>query len=182
MGKLSVTDKLRAHALKLPEVEEGTSCNKSSYKARNKAFVYLGIKEDSFNLMLKIGPSQGEAKKLAKQYPECFGLGKGGWIKVEFQSDQQPPPGVLQRWIEESYRLLVHKDLVAILDGKGVGKKAVGKKAVGKKAVGKKAVGKKAVGKKAVGKKAVGKKAVGKKAVGKKVAGKKVAGKKRAGR
>ena len=67
MAKTHPAEKLRATALRLPEVEEGSSCNKSAFKARKKAFLYLGVKDESYNLMLKIGPSQSEGEKLAKR-------------------------------------------------------------------------------------------------------------------
>ena len=51
--------------------------------------------------------------------------------------------GLFERWIEESYRLLVHKDLVAMLPEQGQRKTAT-KKAVRTKAVKKKAAKKKA--------------------------------------
>ena len=159
MSKSHPAEKLRVHALKFPEAEEGTSCNKSSFKARKKAYLYLGVTDDSYNLMVKIGPSQGEAKKLQKKYPGCFSLGSGGWIKVEFPSAKSPPAGVLERWIEESYRLLVHKELVAALDEQGL-KKAAKKRATkkGAKRATKKVTAKKKPTKVAIKRKAVKKK------------------------
>ena len=43
--KGEIFEKFREAALRMPEVEEGSSCNKVAYKARKKAFLYLGEKE-----------------------------------------------------------------------------------------------------------------------------------------
>ena len=100
---------LRRIAMALPEVEEGTSCNKSAYKARGKAFLFVGKNDKSYNVMLKLDDSQGEAAKLAAKEPGHYTIGGHGWIKVELEHAKSPPAGLMERWIEESYRLLVDK-------------------------------------------------------------------------
>lgn len=162
MAKKHPSDELRRFALTLPETDEGTSCNKSAFRARKKAFLYLGIKDDSFNMMLKIGPSSADAERLQKESPDCYGVGSGGWVKVEFTTAQTPPIGMLKAWIEESYRLLVHKQLVEELnsqnDGKSKPRKTVKKTA--KKTTPRAAASKKrAPAKKSVAKRATKKKA-----------------------
>jgi YjbR protein len=108
---------LRRAALRYPEAEEGTSCNKSAFRARNKAFLFLGVDEGSYNVMVKLRDSLAEASRLEKKKPRSYTVGGGGWVKATFGRDESPPPGLLERWIGESYRLLVHKELVALLPG-----------------------------------------------------------------
>ena len=48
---------LRSRALAFPEVVEGDSCVKRSFKARKKGFLYLGETADGYNVMVKLGPS-----------------------------------------------------------------------------------------------------------------------------
>ena len=50
-------------------------------------------------------------------YPTRYGLGRGGWVTVPFQ-EASPPLEVLTDWVEESYRLVAPKVLVATLDAK----------------------------------------------------------------
>jgi len=45
-----------------------------------------------------------------------FCVGSSGWVDVELPLDEPPPEGVMERWIEESYRLNGPKPLVAQLD------------------------------------------------------------------
>lgn len=107
---------IRKLALKFPETEEGSSCNKLSYKAGKKAFLYLGGNEESYSLMLKLVDSYAEAEKLAKKHPEVYRPGKAGWVSIEYATTQAPPKGLLERWLEESFRALVPKKIVALLD------------------------------------------------------------------
>jgi hypothetical protein len=113
------TRALRRVALRYPEAEEGTSCNKSAFKARNKAFLFLGVDEDSYNVMVKLRESLPEASRLESKEPDRYAVGGGGWVKATFGHDDSPPPGLLERWLDESYRLLVHKQLVALLAERG---------------------------------------------------------------
>jgi hypothetical protein len=109
---------LRRVALTYPEVEEGASCTKKSFKARGKAFLYVGVAGGSYNAMLKLRDSQAEAIKLAGK-DSRFKVGAQGWVTATFREDDAPPSGLFERWIDESYRLLVDKKLVATLPERG---------------------------------------------------------------
>ena len=69
---------------------------------RNKAFLFLGKKD----IRLKLGPSMDEAAELAEKEPGEFKVGMGGWTTVTVNGVASAPPGLLERWIDESYRLL----------------------------------------------------------------------------
>lgn len=111
-----VIEGLRALALSFPEVVEGDSCVKRSFKARKKGFLYLGENKDGYNVMVKLGPSIEEARDLASARPDTWSVGKGGWAILKFAPSERPPAGLLERWIDESYRLQAPKTLVAALD------------------------------------------------------------------
>ena len=51
--------------------------------------------------------------------PTAYGLGKSGWVTAQFERGAKPPMDVLKAWIEESYRAVAPKKLVAELDGAG---------------------------------------------------------------
>ncbi len=107
---------LRSQALALPEVVEGDSCVKRSFKVRKKGFLYLGEKPNEYNVMVKLGASIEEARDLASTRPESWSVGKGGWAILKFDPAERPPDGLLERWMEESYRLQAPKTLIATLD------------------------------------------------------------------
>ncbi len=98
-----------------PEVAAGTVCNRTSFKARGKAFVFMGLYDDYYDVMIKLRDSLPTATKFAEKSPECFKVGAHGWVTVTFRLDQTPPPGLLETWIDESFRLLAHKELIAML-------------------------------------------------------------------
>ncbi len=90
---------LRRLASQLPDVEEGVACagtalESRTYKAKKKAFLFLG--ED--HARMKLDASAKEAKKLG------FEVGANGWVKVPL--DEAPPKAVLERWVAESHALM----------------------------------------------------------------------------
>jgi len=160
---------LRKLALAYPGATEDHPWGHSAYKVRGKAFVFVGLDEDGIGLSAKLPHSNREALLLPFAAPTRYGLGKSGWVSASFGPDEVPPLGVLSAWIEESYRAIAPKKLVAELDAAGG---AAAAPAPGKR----KAPAKKKAAKKATKKKATKKKASKKKA-SKKKAGKKKAGK-----
>lgn len=100
------TQKLRAVALKLPDVTEGIACagtslEKRTIKVKDKAFVFLGVGD----VMLKLGDSLPEAQSLAVEQPARCKAGATGWVTIRW-SDAEPPPESLENWIRESYTLM----------------------------------------------------------------------------
>jgi hypothetical protein len=106
---------LRRIAMRLPEAQEGMVCQKAAFKAGNKAFFFMGMDDTSYNTMLKLRDSLPEATKLAAKQSDRYGVGAHGWVSATFDHGQSPPPDLFERWIDESYRLLVPKKLVALL-------------------------------------------------------------------
>jgi hypothetical protein len=111
---------LRNIALSYPEAQEGIACagtalESRTVKVRNKAFLFLGTND----VMVKLGESLAEATKLASKTLGWYKAGANGWVKVTFGDGDSPPPGLLERWIDESYRLLAPKQLVALLPESG---------------------------------------------------------------
>jgi hypothetical protein len=95
-------DVLKSIASRLPQVEkgvacEGTSLERSTFKVRKKAFLFLG----SGDAMVKLKESAAEARKV----PGCK-VGAKGWARVVWGPEAAPPVKLLEKWIEESYRLM----------------------------------------------------------------------------
>ena len=109
--------RLRDLALAFPEVAEGESCVKRSFKVRKKGFLYLGENAKGYDVMVKLGPSLEEASALVADRPDTWSVGKGGWAILKFGSEELPPEGLLERWMDESYRLQAPKKLIAQLEG-----------------------------------------------------------------
>ena len=47
--------------------------------------------------------------------PTGYGLGKSGWVSGLFEADAKPPVDMLLAWLDESYRAIAPKKLVAQL-------------------------------------------------------------------
>ena len=109
------TNQFRKHALSLPETEEGTSCHKAAFKAGKKNFFFLGEEDDGWDAKVKLGDSIPEAENMAAKQPSHYSVGGTGWVEVTFPNEKTPPKGLMERWITESYRMLVPKKLVALL-------------------------------------------------------------------
>jgi len=106
---------LRAIALSFPEAQEGIVCEKTAFEAGKKRFAFLGSDDATYNIMVKLGESLAEAAGLAAKEPAAYKVGVHGWVTAIFRHDQTPPAGLLEKWIDESYRQLAPKKLVARL-------------------------------------------------------------------
>ena len=107
---------LREHALALPETHEDHPWGESVVKVRRKVFVFLGADESRQpTIGLKMGPSHPLALAQPGVRPMGYGLGDSGWIVVQLGSDT--PLEMLREWVDESYRLVAPRTLVAQLMG-----------------------------------------------------------------
>ena len=107
---------LRSIAMRYPEVEEGIACKGtvlecSTFQARKKAFLFVSAKD----ARVKLGESLKEAADLEAKNPDGYQVGGKGWVKIIFNPDRPAPGGLMERWIDESYRLLAPKQRVAML-------------------------------------------------------------------
>ncbi|MFT5528224.1 MAG: putative DNA-binding protein (MmcQ/YjbR family) [Pirellulaceae bacterium] len=96
---------IRVIASRYPEMQLGTSCNKVSYKAGMKAFVYVGCTDQTYNVMLKLQDNLAEAQVLQAKYPDNYKIGLHGWTTIVLDHKASPPAGTLERWIDERHAL-----------------------------------------------------------------------------
>ena len=59
--------------------------------------------------------SGGVALKLPFASPTEYGLGRSGWVSARFPRGARVPLDVLRLWVDESYRAIAPKRLVARL-------------------------------------------------------------------
>lgn len=94
--RYAISRTIREIALRYPETEEGTSCVNRAFRVGGKNFVFLGEKE-------------GECKLRLKTFDD-------GWTLEVFAPDDPPPVAELERWIDESFRLLAPKRVQDLLE------------------------------------------------------------------
>ena len=105
---------LSKYAASFPEAYEDHPWGETVYKVKGKVFVFLG-KGAGFGMSAKLPQSAMLALDLPFAKPTAYGLGKSGWVTAQFGPKDKPPLDILRRWIEESYRAVAPKKLVATL-------------------------------------------------------------------
>jgi predicted DNA-binding protein (MmcQ/YjbR family) len=119
--KTSPAAALRAFALALPGAHEDFPWGERVAKVGARVFVFLGksAEKDGHSLAMKLPDSAADALDLPFAEPTGYGLGKAGWVTASFEPGDSIPLDLLTLWIEESYRAIAPKKLVAELDAKG---------------------------------------------------------------
>ena len=84
-------------------------------KVGKKIFVFFGSPDGSA-ISVKLPDSQDHALSLRGAQPTSYGLGRYGWVTVPIRGAGTPQLELLREWIEESYRAVAPKRLVARLD------------------------------------------------------------------
>jgi len=100
-----------AFALGLPEAWEDHPWGETVAKVGKKVFVFVG--HDTVTVKLPDEQSHDHALSIPGAAPSGYGLGKAGWVTVPVKAVAQ---GVLRDWVEESYRAVAPKKLIARLD------------------------------------------------------------------
>ena len=116
---MTTRDRLRTFALSLPGATEDFPWGESAIKVNGKVFVFLGPERASGprRATVKLDESHGHALSIEGAEPTGYGLGSSGWVTLPLRA-----PGValdvLRDWVEESYRIVAPKRLVAELDAR----------------------------------------------------------------
>jgi predicted DNA-binding protein (MmcQ/YjbR family) len=109
-----LTKSLRAHALRHPETREDFPWEADRViKVRDKIFVFLG----DGGIGVKLTHSNQAALGLPIAKPMAYGLGRSGWVTLDWSTGRKPPLDLLKSWIDESYRAVAPRTLVARLPG-----------------------------------------------------------------
>jgi predicted DNA-binding protein (MmcQ/YjbR family) len=113
---------IRAFALAYPEATEDFPWGHSAFKVRGKAFAFMTAEDGALHLSVKLPISGAMALGLPFAEPTGYGLGKAGWVSAAFERGAAVPLPLLREWIDESYRAVAPKRLVAALDGAPAGR------------------------------------------------------------
>ena len=72
--------------------------------------------EDGVSLSVKLPHAGPDVLELPLAEPMGYGMGKHGWVTLLIMRDDQLPLPLLEAWIDESYRAVAPKRLLAELD------------------------------------------------------------------
>lgn len=135
---------LRAHALTYPEVKEDFPWGESAFKVKGKVFLFMRAHVGGLGLSVKLPVSHERALANSFAEPTGYGLGKSGWVSATFGPTERAPVELIKQWIDESFRSVAPKKVLALLSGGAPAAKApVAKKKARTKAVTKKRVARK---------------------------------------
>ena len=84
-----------------------------------KVFLFVNgaiAPEAGVSLSVKLPQSGADVLGLPLAEPMGYGMGKHGWVTLLIMRDDQLPLQLLEAWIDESYRAVAPKRLLAQLD------------------------------------------------------------------
>ncbi|WP_340556579.1 MmcQ/YjbR family DNA-binding protein [Streptomyces sp. GSL17-111] len=116
----AVWEAVREFALTLPGAVEEFPWGESVVKVNRKVFVFLGGGDGgpSPGITVKLADAEVHAHALScpDAAPAGYGLGRSGWVGVPLAPEGAPGAELLREWVEESYRTVAPRRLVAELD------------------------------------------------------------------
>jgi predicted DNA-binding protein (MmcQ/YjbR family) len=114
-GQLTAT--LTEAALGYPGAVEDFPWGDRVAKVNGKIFAFLGSSHrDGPTVSVKIPESAPTALALSSCESTGYGLGRAGWVTVHLDHAECPDEDLLLEWIDESYRTVAPKRLIAELD------------------------------------------------------------------
>jgi predicted DNA-binding protein (MmcQ/YjbR family) len=110
---------LREICLTYPEAMEAEAFGAPTFQVRNKNFAMLHRPEGRISVWCKAAPGAQEAYVLSEpdRYFAPPYLGPKGWIAAWLDADVFPDWAEIEEIIDQSYRLVAPRRLVARLDG-----------------------------------------------------------------
>ena len=110
---------LRTQALGYPETVEEFPWGERVVKVRGKIFIFMRAIGTQLSFSMKLPRSAAEALELGYVEPTGYGLGKHGWVTAAVDLTREVPAEMFSAWLEESYRAVAPKAVVACLDAAG---------------------------------------------------------------
>ncbi len=83
------------------------------HQGEGKTFLFMRVDAEGLHLSVKLPQSAPYALDPKFASPTDYGLGASGWVTAEFGPKAKPPLGLLKGWIEESYRAVAPRKVLA---------------------------------------------------------------------
>jgi predicted DNA-binding protein (MmcQ/YjbR family) len=118
-GMIMPRDHAQAYALGFPGAYAEHPWGQTVIKVKRKVFLFVNgaiAPEDGVSLSVKLPYTGADVLELPLAEPMGYGMGKHGWVTLLIMRDDQLPLQLLETWIDESYRAVAPKRLLAELD------------------------------------------------------------------
>lgn len=112
MTLASIEARLRGVALGYPESHEDVPWGERVVKVRGKIFLFLSRNPETLGFTVKL-PASNEFARMMGAEPTGYGLGRAGWVTLHLREGNTPDLEMLEGFIDESYRAVAPKRLVA---------------------------------------------------------------------
>jgi predicted DNA-binding protein (MmcQ/YjbR family) len=106
---------LRDYALGFPEATEEFPWGERAIKVKGKVFLFMRADDEVVSFSVKLPHSRFFVLDLPNTEPTHYGLGKHGWVTARIPSVPRDAVETYKMWIEESYRAVAPKKLLAQL-------------------------------------------------------------------
>ena len=113
----SLGGQLRTHAMGYPGATEDFPWGERAIKVNGKAFLFLRAEGNEVSFSVKLTGSHANALEQPFTEPTHYGLGKHGWVTSTVDAKRDAPTDLFRAWIDESFRNVAPKRVVAQLDG-----------------------------------------------------------------
>lgn len=110
------SEALYAAALAYPEAAEDFPWGERVVKVKGKVFLFAGYRDGKLRMTVKLPVSGAAALELPFAEPTHYGLGKHGWVTATFAAGDTVPLDLLMEWLDESYRAVAPKAVLAKLE------------------------------------------------------------------
>jgi len=109
----------QAYALTLPGAYLEHPWGQSVVNVNKKVFLFVNgavAPEDGVSLSVKLPATGPDLREMPFAELMGYGMGKHGWVTLLLMRDDQTPLELLEAWIDERYRAIAPKRMVATLD------------------------------------------------------------------
>jgi predicted DNA-binding protein (MmcQ/YjbR family) len=113
-----IESELRKYAMRYPDVTEDFPWGERAIKINGKGFVFMRAGDDGVSVSVKLPQSRDMAVEFPWAEPTHYGMGKHGWVTAKLEPKSKPPLDLIKAWIDESFRAVAPKKIVAALEKK----------------------------------------------------------------
>jgi predicted DNA-binding protein (MmcQ/YjbR family) len=109
----------QAYALTFPGAYAEHPWGQTVIKVNKKVFLFVNgaiAPEDGVSLSVKLPRSGADLLQIPFAEPMGYGMGRHGWVTLLLMREDHLPLSLLEGWIDESYRAVAPKRMLAELD------------------------------------------------------------------